>query len=266
MLKNFAIPTEMRRMSHAQTSNVGDRIAKELLDPKTGVPASDPVLHSLAQDIAAETLHFDLRVRLDRTNVFTQRKAKFEKERDDYLKAIRRGLQTILREPEKTVLPARRAAAMRLQELLERRPKNFERLGAGENSTHLKYLFEDWDTEASRGDLQETDLLRFYTLLKEADAAFGEVVREQGEAEAAEAELPATQNPKKLPQLQAIKQTLITRLTLAMENLDYLASKGRQPYVALAERCALIFTEAGFIAQSRETRQAKKGTKAELTS
>jgi hypothetical protein len=52
MLKNFAIPAEMRRMSHAQTSNVGDR-----------------------------------------TNVFTQRKAKLEKERDDSLKAIRRGEQ-----------------------------------------------------------------------------------------------------------------------------------------------------------------------------
>ncbi len=51
-------------------------------------------------------------MRLDRTNAFTQRKAELEKERDDYLKAIRRGLQPVLREPEKTVLPTRRAAAV----------------------------------------------------------------------------------------------------------------------------------------------------------
>jgi len=266
MLKNFSIPTEMRRMSHAQTSNLGTRIAQELLDPETGVPASDAVLFALGQDIAAETLHLDLRVRMERTSAFTQRKAKLEKERDNYLGAIRRGLRTILREPEKTVVPARRAAAVRLQELLDRRPKNFERLAAGENSTHLKYLFADWDTEASRGDFQETDLFRFYTLLQAAEAGFVQVVREQGEAEAAEAELPAIQNPKKLPQLHVIKQTLVTRLNLAMENLDYLAGKGRQPYVALAERCALVFSEAGFIAQSRETRQAKKAGKATLAS
>jgi len=266
MLKNFPIPTEMRRMSHAQTANVGDRIAQELLNAESGVPEGDVVLRSLGEDIAAETHHFDLRVRLDRTGAFTQRKAKWEKDRDDYLKAIRRGLRTILREPEKTVSPVRREAALRLQEQLDRRPKNLEDLGAGENSTHLKYLFEDWDAASARRDLETTDLLRFYTLLQEAQEGFAQVVREQGEAEGAEAALPPIQNPRKLPRLHVIKQTLVNRLSLAMENLDYLAGKGLQPYLALAERCALIFTEAGVIAQTRETRQATKGAKSELAS
>jgi len=43
-----------------------------------------------------------------------------------------------------------------------------------------------------------------------------------------------------------------------MENLDYLASKGRQPYVALAERCALVFTEAGFIAEPAKRRKTPR--------
>jgi len=201
MTLSFNIPTEMRRMSHAQTSNLGERIGIELRDPATGVPPSDTGMRVLAEDIVEQTLNFDLRVRLDRTNAFTQRKEKHEKDRDKFSGAIRRGLKTILREPEETVLPARRQAATLLQELLDRRGKNFEEQGAGENSTQLKYLFEDFDTTAAQAALSETDLLRMYVPLKEAQEQFIQIVREQEEAEAKVAALPPVRNPKNLPHL-----------------------------------------------------------------
>ena len=251
-------------MSHAQTSNLGERIGIELRDPATGVPPSDTAMLVLAEDIVEQTLNFDLRVRLDLTNAFTQRKDKHEKDRDKYTAAIRRGLRTILREPEETVLPARRQAAILLQELLDRRAKNFEEQGAGENSTQLKYLFADFDTTAAQAALTETDLLRLYMPLKQAQEQFSQIVREQEEAEAKEATLPPSRNPKNLPHLRVIKQTLTDRLRLAMENLTFLADKGVEPYVVLAERCANIFTEAGLIAKGRQTRGAKKAAKAEL--
>lgn len=264
MLQNLNIPTQMRRMTHAQTSNLGERIAEALLNPKSGVPSSDALMTSLGTDIASETRNFDLRVRLDRTNAFTQAKGKLEKERDDHVRALRRGLQTIHREPEKTVLPARREAALLLQEILDRRPKKFESMGAGENSTHLKYFFEDCDVPSAQKALEEADLMRLYTSLKEVQAAFSQVVREQEEVEAKEASLPPAENPKNLPLLHEIKQTLVRHLVLAMDNLDYLAGKGHDPYVALAERCLLIFTEAGLVVKIRQTREVKKAARAQL--
>ena len=266
MALNFHLSTEIRRSSNDQVSNLGERIATELRDPITGVPSSDRVMRILADDIAEQTLHFGLRVRLDRTNAFTTRKKAHEKARDEYMGAIRRGLKNILREPVGTVLPARREAAALLQGLLDKRAKNFEDQAAGENSTQLKYLFEDFDATSAQAALKETDLLRFYEPLKEAQAQFSNVVREQEEAEAKEQTLSVAQNPKKLPLLRVIRQTLTDRLRLAMENLDLLADKGLEPYVVLAERCAQILTEAGVLAKVRQTREAKKLAAAELDS
>jgi len=264
MALNFNITTEIRRSSNGQVSNLGERIAAELRDTTTGLPASNLVMRILAEDIATETVNFDLRVRLDRTNAFTARKKTHEKTRDEQVGAIRRGLKNILREPVQTCPPARREAATRLQEMLEKRSKNFEDQAAGENSTQLKYLFEDFDTTSAQAALKETDLLRFYEPLKEAQAQFIIVVREQEEAEAKEKTLPPAKNPKNLPKLRDIRQTLTDRLRLAMENLDLLAEKGLEPYVVLAERCAQILTEAGVLAKGRQTREVKKAAKAEL--
>ena len=264
MILNFNLTTEIRRSSNDQVSNLGERIAAELRDPTTGVPTSDRVMRILADDIAEQTVHFGLRVRMDRSSAFTDRKKAHEKARDEYVAAIRRGLKNILREPVQTCPPARREAAMQLQELLDKRSKNFEDQAAGENSTQLKYLFEDFDSTPAQAALKETDLLRFYGPLKEAQAQFSQVVREQEAAEAKEKALPPAQNPKNLPKLRVIRQTLTDRLRLAMENLDLLAEKGLEPYVVLAVRCAQIVTEAGVLAKGRQTREGKKAATAQL--
>jgi len=171
-----------------------------------------------------------------------------------------REYRAVLTDKDPALKPARREAAELLRDLLEKRPKNFEKKSGGENTTQLEFFFTDFDTASAQAALEETELLRYYTLLKEAQAAYVTVVREEEIAEAASAIALPTENPRKLPEMRVIKETLTARIRLTLDLIDFMAEQGIAPYGNLAERCAMILNEAGLVAKARQTRETKAKT------
>jgi len=253
-----------RDLTADQFYNVGGRLRDTLLAPQGGLPATDAVGRTLADRIGVETMHLGLRMRMERKGKFTKDKSRQEKLRDDYVVSIRKGIRAILTDKDPALSPTRRAAAELLRDLMAKRPKQFESKSQGENSTQLEFLFADFDAAPAQEALREADLLRYYLPLKEAHAAFLAVVDAEEKAEAAASMGLPTENPRNLPELRVIKETLTAHIRLALELIGFMARQGIAPYGELAARCAAILGEAGVVAKSRETREKKTAAPASL--
>ncbi len=216
----------------------------------------------IARRIEAETVNLALRMRMERTGKYTRDKARQEKLRDDYVVSLRKGIRAIHTDKDPGVPQSRREAATLLGELLAKRPKKFETKSNAENTTQLQFLFEDFDTAPAQAALASTDLMRYYTLLKQAHATYTALVAEEEKAEAASARALPSENPRNLPELRAIKAALSARIRLALDLLHFMAGEGLPAYAILAERCVAILSEAGLVAKGRETRESNAKEKA----
>ena len=263
MTTEFFPSRASREFTSDQFVNIGGRFRETL---EGGLPATDLVGRTLAQQIGAGTVHLALRMRMERKSKFTKEKTRQEKLRDDYVISIRKGIRAVLTDKDPALPPARREAAVLLRDLLEKRPKQFETKSGGENTTQLEFFFEDFDTTPAQAALQETDLLRYYKPLKEAHAAYVTLIRDEEAADAAAAVALPTENPSKLPEMRVLKETLTARIRLALEIIGFMAEQGIAPYPELAERCSAIVSEAGLVAKGRGTRAAKAAQASSLSS
>ena len=253
-------------LNHAQLLNAGGRIVDAALadEGKGGLPATATESRRVTQDLASSLHLLRARIRLERKGLFTKEKLKYDRLRDSYVAAIRRGLKTTSADP--LLPPAKKDAADLLAALLAKRPKRFEFSSHAENSTELDLLIADYDQPASISALQLTGLDSHYAALKEAHHAFLEFVRksqladagleETGPAKAAAA-TDEDIDPRSLPVLRELLPALSARLRLLMDLVAYFASQGSAPYVALADQCVTILSEVGEVVQSRETRAEK---------
>jgi len=246
-----------RDFTSDQLVNVGGRLEEALRDPASGLPSTDAVGQALAKQIGVQTVHLGLRMRMERKGQFTKDKAREEKLRDKYVVSIRKGIRAILTDNDPALPPARLQAAGLLRDLLEKRPKQFETKSDGENTTQLEFFFADFDTLPAQAALKETDLLRYYQPLKQAHAAYIQLVKDEEAADAAAAVALPTVNPSKLPEMRVIKETLTTRIRLALDLIGFMAELGIAPYVGLAESCSSIIAEASLVAKGRDTREKK---------
>jgi hypothetical protein len=253
-----------RELTADQFYNLGERVRDALLAPKGGLPAADLSGRTLAEQIGVETMHLGLRMRLESKSQFTKDNNREEKLRDAYVVSIRKGITAILTDKDPALPPARRQAAELLRDLVAKRPKRFETMANGENTTQLEFLFVDFDTAAAQTALREADLLRYYQPLKQAHAAYIALVAEEEKAEAAAAVALPTENPRKLPELRAIKETLAAHLRLAFDLIAFMANQGIAPDGELSIRCSAILSEAGLVAKVRETRAKKAAKQATL--
>jgi hypothetical protein len=259
-----------RDLTNDQLVDVGGRLAKALLDPEDGLPLGDATSLRIARRIEAETANLALRMRMEVTGKFTRDKARQEKLRDDYVVSLRKGIRAILTDKDPGLPQSRRDAATLLGELMAKRPKKFETKSNAENTTQLQFLFADFDSAPAQAALVSSDLMRYYTLLKQAHAAYISLVAEEEKAEAASALALPSENPRNLPEMRAIKETLSARIRLTLEVIQFMAEEGLPAYAKLAERCATILTEVGLVARNRQTRETKakgksKTATAELT-
>jgi hypothetical protein len=251
----------VRELTDAQFINMGQRISGAMLHPEHGVLKEDLAGSVLANVITKETVDLGARMHVERISAFTKEKRRLDKLRDDYVRAIRKGIAAIEKDVDPTLPLARRNAASRLRQLLEKRPKNFEDLTRGENTTELNFFLADCETPVAQSDLQTTDLLRYFAPLNEAHAEFVKLVADQEEAEARAAVASPAENPKNLPPKKQIKESLATHVQLALGLAGLLASEGMGRYAALEERFSSILQEFGMVAKIRESLEEKKERK-----
>jgi hypothetical protein len=255
-------------LNHAQLLNAGGRIVDAALadEGKGGLPADATESRRVTQDLASSLHLLRARIRLESKGLFTKEKLKYDRLRDSYVAAIRRGLKTTSADP--LLPPAKKDAADLLAALLAKRPKRFEFSSQAENSTELDLLIADYDQPASISALQVTGLDAHYAALKEAHHAFLEFVRKSQLADAgleqtgpakavAAAATDEDIDPRSLPILRELLPALSARLRLLIDLVAYFASQGSAPYVALADQCVTILSEVGEVVQSRETRAEK---------
>jgi hypothetical protein len=130
----------------------------------------------------------------------------------------------------------------------------------------LEALLTDFDSASAQAALQDTNLLRYYQPLKAAHTAYVDLIREQEETEAAAALATPIENARNLPALAVLKNTLVARLRLLLDNIAFMAELGTAPYDRLAGVCAAILSEISEVAKLRETRDAKAAAKTSLAS
>lgn len=266
-MADLTLPSRASRdLSNEQLMNIARRFGVALSDPRTGLPANDPVCQALVTQIVEGAGHMAARLTLELASTFTKGKQRNEKLRDDYVRAIRTGLKQIVNDVDPALPPSRKEAAERLSALLAKRPKNFEKKSGAENSEQLEALFKDFDSVNAQAALQETNLLRYYQPLKVAHTAYVDLVRAQEESEAAAALATPVENPRKLPSLAVLKNTLVARLRLLLENIAFMAGLGTAPYSRLAEVCSAILSEISEVVKTRETREVNAEAKTSLAS
>lgn len=255
-----------RELSNEQLKNLARRFGVALLDPESGLPAEDPVCRALVAQIVEGAGYMSARLTLERSNKFTKEKQRNEELRDGFVRAIRGGLRQIIKDIDPALPPSQKEAAALLSDLMAKRPKGFEKKSGAENSEELESLFKDFDSASAQAALHETNLLRYYQPLKDAHKAYVDLVREQEEAEADAALASPIENPRKLPAFSVVKNTLIARIRLLLDNIAFMAELGTAPYVRLAGVCSAILSEISEVVKLRETRDAKVEGKESLAS
>jgi len=192
-----------QNFTNEQILDAGGRLIGAVLDPMNGVPVGDSVTRDIANDAASDLATIEFRLGLERKKAWTEEKRAAEKERDLCLSALRRGAREIQKDPDPTVTAAAREGGKLLQGLFAKRPAGFERKTSAENSGGLRLFFNDFDADAPQAALKETGLIRYYTLLKQAQATYERLIASIEAQEASAGTQP------RLPSLREAKQKLI---------------------------------------------------------
>jgi len=244
-----------QNFTNEQILDAGRRLVAAVLDPQNGVPAGDAVTRDIVADAASDLDVIEIRLGLERKKGWTEEKRAAEKERDQCLSALRRGAREIQRDPDPAVTAAARAGGTLIQGLFAKRPAGFEKKTSAENSGGLRLFFKDFEADAPQAALRETGLIRYYTLLQQAQAKYERLIAEIEAQEAAAAAQP------RLPILRDAKQDLAEHIRLTLQIVAHFAAKGVAPYDRVAARCGAILEEVTVIARSRETRASKAEAK-----
>jgi hypothetical protein len=244
-----------QNFTNEQILDAGGRLIGAILDPMNGVPVGDSVTRAIASDAASDLATIEFRLGLERKKAWTEEKRAAEKERDLCLSALRRGAREIQKDPDPTVTAAAREGGKLLQGLFAKRPAGFEKKTSAENSGGLRLFFNDFDADAPQAALKETGLIRYYTLLKQAQATYERLIASIEAQEATAGTQP------RLPSLREAKQNLAEHIRLTLQIVAHFAKKGVAPYDRLAVQCSAILDEVNVIARSRDTRAKKAETK-----
>ncbi len=279
---SFLPPRPARGVTTAQFVDAGDRIAAVLLDPKDGLPSHETGLREMVTDVEAGIRHLDTRLGAVRSSAFTVQKKVAHENRLKCFAALRGGANGIVTDPDPQTAAAKRAAAAVVLEPVARLGAALRDKTRAEASTALRLVFKECDKPEIQSALQETELSRFYGLLKAAHQEYMQVLREEGQqgadGESAEdtesdAKSPGNErqetakskpgNANEAAQAPAadgtttqrqLKDGIVELLDVIFHDMTYHAAKGREPYRHLLARCRDIVLEINSHAKLRVTR------------
>ena len=237
--------------TNEQIVDLTGRVVQLLTDPKSGLPEGDLVTRSVVSSVETELATIEFRLGLERKGAWTGEKKRAERQRDEYLRALRKGAKEIQKDPDPAITEAARAGGKVLHELFAKHPAGFERKGGADNSGALKLFFADFDRPEAQQALRDSDLIRYYTPLLQAQASYAAVVAKIVAHEASQ------KNDAELPTLREAKQSLSEHVRLLLQILAHMGKKGIPPYHALSASCAAILEEVTIVRQGRQTREAK---------
>jgi len=263
MAAKIILTFSQKGLDNDQVYDVGRRITARFLDPVNGLPVTDLTTRELAADAAETVKNLGARLAMDRKNKWTERRKKFDADRDKYVSGIRRGVKTILDDPDENLALAKRDGAALLKGIFGKRVPQFEKKATAENNGELSRFFADCDTTEAQAALQATDLLRLYVPLKKANTAYEEALSNLGitttEAGGTVADEPVETPPAQpLPELRVVKQLVTEDVRLILQIAARFAKKGKQPYVDLTNHSSAILAELASTTKSRGTREKKK--------
>ncbi len=243
-----------------------ERIVSVLADEEDGIPSGEAVLHEILGDVRELLSEINVRLEKDRRGKFTTFKQKLDKERRTYYAAIRRGVREIFADPDPNLAKERRSGAEALRDVLGKRVKSLQAKTQGQTSTELRNFFTDCDVPEVLQALRDTDLMRFYTLLKTAHASYTQVLHQAGREESEEqvsADAEEKENKTGVP-LRVLKTEVVHSLDLAFDLMAHHARRGREPYFQLLTHCVTITDGLNLLAKKTRNRKAKSkmaGTK-----
>jgi hypothetical protein len=250
------IPFQYQGFTNEQIIDLTGRLVQVLRDPKGGLPEGDLVTRNVVSDVEADLATIEFRLGLERKGVWTEEKKKAEKQRDEYLRALRKGAKEIQKDPDPAITDAARAGGKVLHGLFAKHPAGFERKGGADNSGALKLFFADFDRPEAQQALRDSDLIRYYTQLRQAQATYAEVVAKIVAQDATQ------QNEAEVPKLRDAKQSVAEHVRLLLQILDHMGQKKIAPYDTLSARCLSILQEVTVVRKAGRTR-ATKGEKKE---
>jgi hypothetical protein len=289
---SYLPPLTARGVTTAQFVDAGDRMTAVLLDAKTGLPSHETGLREMATDVELAVRELDARLSAVRSSAFTARKKTAHENRLKCFTALRNGANGIVTDPDPQTAAAKRQWAAVVLEPVARLGAALREKTRAEASTALRLLFKECDKPEVQSALQETELLRFYELLKAAHAEYVRLLREEGRLEA-DGESAADAEPdaksvvtdgsapgaaSKLGNVEAatvpvptgltqrqVKDGIVVLLETIFSAMAYHAAKGREPYRHLLARCRDMAQEINSDAKLRVTRAKKAEAKKAAT-
>jgi hypothetical protein len=241
--------------TNEQIVDLTRRVLQLLTDPKSGLPEGDLVTRSVVNEVETDLAAIEFRLGLERKGAWTDEKKRAEKQRDEYLRALRKGAKEIQKDPDPAITEVARAGGKVLHDLFAKHPAGFERKGGADNSGALKLFFADFDRPEAQRALRDSGLIRYYTPLLQAQADYAGVVAKIVAHEASQ------KNEAELPKLREAKQSLSEHVRLLLQILAHMGRKGIAPYESLSAKATLILEEVANVRQGRQTRKDKAATK-----
>jgi len=245
----FLPPFTARGVTSPQFVDAGDRIVALLSMRRTGLPSNETGLREMVSEVESGVRDLDGRLGAVRTSKFTAKKKVAHESRLKCFTALRGGAQGIVTDPDSRTPVTKRELAAVVLEPVTRLGAALREKTRAETSTALRLLFKECDKTEVQAALKETDLLRFYVLLKGAHQEYVQLLREEGRPEAdpesgadagsealgdsagavdakPAATVPATAG---LTQRE-LKDGIVELLETVFKTMAFHAAKGREPY------------------------------------
>jgi hypothetical protein len=254
-----------REATSTQCLDVGSRLVALLLHGSTGLPAEDWLTRAVVEAADDHIAELSVRMRLERGSQFSRDKSRAHLERRRYLVGIRSAARQLMTHPDPTTPLGKRAAAAKVVNLFTKHRAALRSRSQGETTAAVRLLLEECANDEMGSALKETELQRLHTLLQEAQNRYVEIVRQEDSAEA-EVEVPgdsaattevsagtAAGTKSTVRKQREIRDSLASRLSLAFDNMAFLAGAGREPYSILLAQCREVTDELNSLIKLRDT-------------
>jgi hypothetical protein len=263
-----------REMTSVECLDISQRLTTELKDSQTGLPSEDWLNRAIVDEVCTLELELAERMRIEKSSRFTKDKQRAHEQRRRYLVGIRASARQWVRNPDPATPEEMRTSGETLLDVFTKHKFSIRSKGQVETSGVVRLLLEEFATEELQAALKKLDLLRLHSLLEESHQRYQAIVRQDEGAEAKEKiqKDEATQELASASQtgprrLREIKVAMANGLSLAFENMEFLARTGRKPYELLLARCCQITNALIPIIKLRDTlekkAEAKKAAQAE---
>jgi len=250
-----------RDVTTLQFVDASGRIEALLINPLTGLPASEAGLREMVSDAQIYGVELDGRLGIDRKNKLTSKKTLAHRDRLKYFHALRRGARGIVRDPDPGVLSSKVDAARTVLDVVMRHGEDIKKLTRAETSAALRLLLKECEGDGLQAALHATDLHRYFVLLRQAHESYANLLSEAGlsEADSGDTREPAAE--ASALSLRELKAAIEDLLGLVFGTMAFHAAKGREPYARLLAQCREITQEINSDAKLRETRAKKADAK-----